>query len=167
MPLPPIVSSCLFSLAIGCLSNVIGQKLKDYSEGVPFVFDQKLFAQFAVVAVVTTPVNYHWQACLERTFPGWKSTEQRRAPTSDDAEKAMAVKEDGDDKRAIEQEVRVRNWRNVFFKWFTDCITMGALLNTTMFLVLMGYMEGKTWVQIGDNLKYDMWTIIWDSYKVW
>jgi len=148
------------------VSNIIAQKLKAYSDGLPFVFDQKLFVQFAVVSVVSTPVNYHWQAWLERTFPGWKMAKQRQAATSDDAEKAIILKEDGEDKRAIE-EVRVRNWPNIFCKWFTDCITMGALLNTTMFLVLMGYMESKTWVQIGNNLKHDMWPIIWDSYKVW
>lgn len=34
------------------------------------------------------------------------------------------LKEDGEDKRMIEEEVRVRNWWNIFRKWFTD-VSMG------------------------------------------
>lgn len=152
MPLPPIVSSCLLALAIGCASNIIAQKLKAYNSGDPFVFDRTLFVQFAVVAVITTPVNYYWQNWLERTFPGWKLVKQKREASSGDAEKGAFLRDDGEDKRAIEEEVRVRDWWNIFRKWFTDCITMGALLNTTMFLVLMGLMEGKTITQIGNDL---------------
>lgn len=130
--MPPIVSSCLLSLAIGSVSNVIAQKMKAYSEGVPFVFDQKLFIKFAVVAVITTPVNYYWQNWLERTFPGWKMVKKTREASNDDEEKAVFLKDDGENKRADQEEVRVRDWWNIFRKWFTDCITMGALLNTTM-----------------------------------
>ncbi|KAF2193041.1 hypothetical protein K469DRAFT_730026 [Zopfia rhizophila CBS 207.26] len=161
MPLPPIVSSCLYALGIGCVSNIIAQKLKAYSNDVPFVFDQKLFLQFAFVAVITTPVNYCWQNWLERTFPGWKMVKQKRKASSDDTEKAVFIQDDGENKRAIEEEVRVRDWWNIFKKWFTDCITIGALFNTFLFLVLMGMME------IGDDLRNEMWQIIWDSYKMW
>lgn len=80
-------------------------------------------------------------------------TKQKREATDDDEEKASFIRDDGDNKRAIEEEVRVRDWWNIFRKWFTDCITMGALLNTTMFLVLMGLMEGKSTAQIGGDLK--------------
>lgn len=66
-----------------------------------------------------------------------------------------------------EEMVRVRNWFNIFRKWFTDCITFGALFNTTAFLLLMGIMKGKSVAQIGTDLRTEMWPIIWDSYKVW
>lgn len=91
----------------------------------------------------------------------------RRDTTSlDNEEKEVFLREDGGPK-TLEEEVRVRNWWNIFKKWFTDCITMGALLNTTMFLVIMGFMKRKSWSRIGTDLRNEMWPIIFDSYKVW
>ena len=49
-----------------------------------------------------------------------------------------------------EEEVRVRNWANIGKKWFTDCITFGALFNTTAFLVIMGVLKHKSSAQIGE-----------------
>ncbi|KAF2634097.1 hypothetical protein P280DRAFT_335559 [Massarina eburnea CBS 473.64] len=167
MPLPPIVSSCLLSLAIGCASNLIAQQLKAHNTGEPFAFDETLFLHFAILSVITTPVNYYWQNWLERTFPGWKPGKITHTAALSDAEKGTPSREDGENKRALEKDARVRDWWNIFRKWFCDCITFGALLNTTMFLVLMGVMEGKKWEQIEGNLKVDMWKIIWDSYKIW
>ncbi|KAF1961697.1 integral membrane protein-like protein [Byssothecium circinans] len=167
MPLPPIVSSCLLSLAIGCASNLIAQKLKAHSAGIPFVFDDTLFYHFAILSVITTPVNYYWQYWLERTFPGWKPAPQSHPHASPDVEKGIPLRDDGEDKRSHTDDTKVRDWRNIFCKWFSDCITIGALLNTSMFLVLMGLMEGKSNEQIVGNLRNDMWKIIWDSYKIW
>ncbi|CAI6334377.1 unnamed protein product [Periconia digitata] len=166
MPLSPIVSSCLLSLGIGCASNIIAQRLKAYNAGIPFVFDDGLFFRFAVLSVITTPVNYYWQMWLEKTFPGWKTApRQPGAASESDAEKGLSFKDD--DKKDDSKTVKVRDWWNIFKKWFADCITLGALLNTAMFLILMGFMEGKSQAQIQTNLQVDMWKIIWDSYKIW
>jgi hypothetical protein len=144
MKLPPIAVACLSALAIDSCSNVIAQRLKAWSESKPFVFDRVLFLQFAFMVVLTAPINFHWQCWLERTFPGWKTVKQERLPGASEEEKGMILKEDGEDKKMVEEEVRVRDWWNIFRKWFTDCITMGALLNQSMFLILMGLMKHKT-----------------------
>jgi hypothetical protein len=34
------------------------------------------------------------------------------------------------------------NWRNTFTKMFIDSITVGAVVNTVAFLVLMGLLKG-------------------------
>jgi hypothetical protein len=152
MKLPPIISTCLLALSIDCCSNIIAQKLRAWKAGIPFVFDYTLFFQFAILVVLTVPVNFHWQNWLERTFPGWKVVKQKRDKSSlNDEEKAISLKEEK--KMDDEEEVKVRNWGNIFWKWFTDCITMGALLNTTMFLVLMGIMKGKTTALILTDLR--------------
>lgn len=70
----------------------------------------------------------------------------------DTEEKEMFLR-DGEGRIQEEEQVRVRNWWNIFRKWFTDCITMGALLNTTLFLVVMGVLKGKSWPQIGTDLR--------------
>jgi hypothetical protein len=153
MKLPPIVTSCLIALGIDCCSNIIAQRLKAYSNGVPFVFDRVLFIQFAIMGTIGGPINFYWQNWLERTFPGWKMVKQKRDFTIQDTEeKEVFLRGDGVE-RMYEEEVRVRHWWNIFRKWFTDCITMGALLNTTLFLVVMGVLKGKAWAQIGTDLR--------------
>jgi hypothetical protein len=109
MKLPPIISTCLLALSIDCCSNIIAQKLRAWKAGIPFVFDYTLFFQFAILVVLTVPVNFHWQNWLERTFPGWKVVKQKRDKSSlNDEEKAISLKEEK--KMDDEEEVKVRNW---------------------------------------------------------
>ncbi|KAF2864748.1 hypothetical protein BDV95DRAFT_613284 [Massariosphaeria phaeospora] len=169
MKLPPVASSCLLALGIDCISNVIAQRMKAWRDGAPFVFDRVLFLQMAILVTISAPINFYWQNWLERAFPGWKMEKKKRtADTSLDAEeKQVFLKDDGEDKKVVDEEVRVRNWWNIFRKWFTDCITMGALLNTTMFLVVMGILKGKSGGMIWTDVRNEELKIIWDSYKVW
>ncbi|KAH7076123.1 hypothetical protein FB567DRAFT_608764 [Paraphoma chrysanthemicola] len=167
MKLPPIAVACLSALAIDSCSNIIAQRLKAWNESKPFVFDRVLFFQFAFMVVLTAPINFHWQCWLERTFPGWKTIRQDRHAATGDDEKGLALKDDGDDKKMVEEDVRVRDWWNIFRKWFTDCITMGALLNQSMFLILMGVMKHKTAALIAQDFRNELFGLIFDSYKVW
>jgi len=141
--------------------------LKAWNESKPFVFDRVLFTQFAIMVVLTAPINYHWQNWLERAFPGWKTVKQTRAVGEGEEEKGIMLRGDGEGKGIVEEEVRVRNWWNIFKKWFTDCITMGALLNQSMFLILIGLMKGKTVAMIGQDFRNELFGLIFDSYKVW
>ncbi|KAL1796674.1 hypothetical protein ACET3X_005214 [Alternaria dauci] len=167
MKLPPIAAACLSALAIDSCSNVIAQRLKAWNESKPFVFDRVLFTQFAIMVVLTAPINYHWQNWLERAFPGWKTVRQTRVIGEGEEEKGIMLREDGEGKGIVEEEVRVRNWWNIFRKWFTDCITMGALLNQSMFLILIGLMKGKTVALIVQDFRNELFGLIFDSYKVW
>lgn len=78
-----------------------------------------------------------------------------------------SVKFDGADSRDLEKSrigsqeaCRVEssskprlNIRNTLCKWFLDCITLGALLNTVVFLMVMGLMKGQTLESVGMNIK--------------
>ncbi|EAT78902.1 hypothetical protein HBH56_119710 [Parastagonospora nodorum] len=167
MKLPPIAVACLSALAIDSCSNVIAQRLKAWNESKPFVFDRVLFFQFAFMVALTAPINYHWQCFLERAFPGWKTAKRQRLLEAGEEEKGILLKEDGEDKKMIEEDVRVRDWWNIFRKWFTDCITMGALLNQSMFLILMGLLKHKTMALIIQDFRNELIGLIVDSYKVW
>jgi hypothetical protein len=158
MKLPPIAVACLSALAIDSCSNVIAQRLKAWNESKPFVFDRVLFFQFAFMVVLTAPINYHWQCFLERAFPGWKTAKRQRLLEAGEEEKGILLKEDGEDKKMIEEDVRVRDWWNIFRKWFTDCITMGALLNQSMFLILMGLLKHKTMALIVQDFRNVSWS---------
>ena len=74
------------------------------------------------MVVLTAPINYHWQNWLERAFPGWKTEKKIRDACEGEEEKGMILlREDGGGgKGIVEEEVRVRNWWNIFRKWFTD-----------------------------------------------
>lgn len=43
--------------------------------------------------------------------------------------------------------------RNTLAKWFIDCITAGAIMNTVAFLVVMGISKGQPAIQIASNIK--------------
>jgi hypothetical protein len=120
MKLPPIATACLSALVIDSCSNIIAQRLKAWNESAPFVFDRVLFFQFAFMVVLTAPINFHWQCWLERMFPGWKTVTQSRAAVAGEEEKGIVLKDDGADKKMVEEDVRVRDWWNIFRKWFTD-----------------------------------------------
>lgn len=51
-------------------------------------------------------------------------------------------------KREGDAEMRL-DWRNTMIKWFVDCITIGALVNTVAFLVLMGALKSKSFGEMG------------------
>ncbi|KAK3214042.1 hypothetical protein GRF29_28g1816141 [Pseudopithomyces chartarum] len=165
--LPPMLSACFLSLSIGCVSNIIAQRLKAYIDDSPFVFDYTLFYQLSAMGLITTPINYYWQKWLEHLFPGEKLVHRTRTASSGDAEKGVSIRDDGEDKRAIDEEIYVRDWSNVIKKTVADSMTGGALLNTTMFLVLLGLFQGKTWEQIGFDIREEELQIIWNSYKIW
>ena len=143
MKLPPIAIACLSALAIDSCSNVIAQRLKAWNESKPFVFDRVLFTQFAIMVVLTAPINYHWQNWLERAFPGWKTEKQTRVVGEGDGEeeKGIMLREDGG-RAVVEEEVRVRNWWNIFRKWFTDV----SCDETTDTVALVG--EGADYITV-------------------
>lgn len=43
--------------------------------------------------------------------------------------------------------------RNTLAKWFIDCITAGAIMNTIAFLVVMGILKGQSMAQMSSNIK--------------
>lgn len=53
-----------------------------------------------------------------------------------------------------EEELETRlDWKNTLTKWLLDCMTLGALLNVTAFIILMGIMKGRSSTQIGNALR--------------
>lgn len=105
--------------------------------------------------MITAPPNYVWQQFLERTFPAYPG------PTGlAHAHRSPRVSSDGDvEKRGdegllhIDEEKPKLNLKNTITKWFVDCITMGAIMNTVAFLVIMGLMKGQSSAQIGGNIR--------------
>lgn len=165
MPSSPILKATLSAAALSSISNVLAQLLEAYRDSKPFVFDGAPFFRFVVLALVTSPPNYLWQQLLERSFPAY---ERKRAPARD-AENQLKDKEEvGLGREAGAPELKPRlNIRNTLTKWFIDCITVGAVMNTVAFFVLMGVLKQQTVAQIGHNVRTQTIPLIVTGYKIW
>jgi hypothetical protein len=67
--------------------------------------------------------------------------------------------------KSVRQKQR-KNWKNIWTKWFVDCITLGAIFNTFLFIVIMGFLNG-TPQKIWYNLRTRTLQIILNGYKIW
>ena len=46
-----------------------------------------------------------------------------------------------------------RNWKNTILKMLIDSITLGAVVNTVAFLVIMGMLKGNSYAKIYENVR--------------
>ncbi|THV87838.1 hypothetical protein D6D29_00460 [Aureobasidium pullulans] len=166
--LSPIVSSTLQATAIAAASNVIAQLLEQRSkQQAPTTVSAADLLRFVIFTLLTAPPNYLWQHALERVFPGRKSIDSTKTilPRYEIREHDELL---GEDVLQQEEEFETKlDWKNTMIKWFVDCMTLGALLNTAAFLVLMGIMKGRSPGEIGTALRTDTFPIIYASYKIW
>ncbi|EWY87165.1 hypothetical protein FOQG_03959 [Fusarium oxysporum f. sp. raphani 54005] len=123
---------------------------------------------------MTAPPNYHWQSFLERTFPAYPAgrgpqlgrlNDLEMQPTED----APELKEGYEERMAQINKDREPQFsmRNTLTKWFVDCITAGAIMNTIAFLIIMGLLKGQGGSQIWSNIKTETIPIIVAGYKIW
>ncbi|KAK6086449.1 Mpv17/PMP22 family protein [Seiridium cupressi] len=172
----PMIKATLYAATLSSTSNVLAQILDAYNSERPFVLDSAQFLRFVALAFLTAPPNYKWQQCLEHWFPSY----ERRIPLRD----VESGRKDKDDDEKNEQREKIEahenprqhqpdpkqlklNWRNTFAKWFIDCITIGAVLNTVAFFILMGVLKGQTTAQIGHNIRYETIPLIIAGFKIW
>ncbi|THV64467.1 hypothetical protein D6D28_09883 [Aureobasidium pullulans] len=164
----PIVSSTLQATAIAAASNVIAQLLEQRSkQQASMAISAADFLRFVIFTLLTAPPNYLWQHALERAFPGRKPIDSTKTvlPRYEIREHDELL---GEDVLQQEEEIETKlDWKNTMIKWFVDCMTLGALLNTAAFLILMGIMKGRSPGEIGTALRTDTFPIIYASYKIW
>jgi hypothetical protein len=180
-----MIKATLAAAALSSTSNVLAQILDSYRSEKPFVFDAAQFLRFVAMAFLTAPPNYKWQQYLEYTFPAYerprdplRDVESGRKEKGDDDEKAdmMELHESTADHHHHHHNLLhppnldappKLNWNNTFTKWFIDCITIGALVNTVAFFVLMGLLKGQSAAQIGHNVRYETFPLILAGFKIW
>ncbi|THY49708.1 hypothetical protein D6C99_05041 [Aureobasidium pullulans] len=164
----PIVNSTLQATAIAAASNVIAQLLEQRSkQQAPTTVSAADFLRFVIFTLLTAPPNYLWQHALERVFPGRKPIDSTKTvlPRYEIREHDELL---GEDVLQQEEEIETKlDWKNTMIKWFVDCMTLGALLNTAAFLILMGIMKGRSPGEIETALRTDTLPIIYASYKIW
>lgn len=168
----PIVTATAQAAVLSAASNLSAQVLGAYqakvshiitsksrvpwglnrNQQLAFSLDHIQLSRFVLLTIVTAPPNYHWQQFLEKLFPMYACSSSTKNTVSDsrDLEKGPA----GQEVRKMEPGSKPRlNIRNTLYKWFFDCITLGAMVNTIAFLVLMGVMKGQSLERVGLNLR--------------
>ncbi|CAF9914505.1 MAG: hypothetical protein HETSPECPRED_001997 [Heterodermia speciosa] len=65
----PLASAVLQAVSISAAANIAAQLLSQYRHGIPLSVDLEKFARFLTISIIMAPLNYCWQALLERTFP--------------------------------------------------------------------------------------------------
>lgn len=157
----PMLVATTQAVSLSAASNVAAQVIEMYRAEVPWALDLLQLGRFVLLSAVTAPPNYQWQLLLEKWFPAHARVASDNPRDERDIEKEGARQVD--DPRGKPK----LNMRNTLTKWFVDCMTVGALVNTVAFLVLMGLMKGQGTGQIRDNLKTETIPIIVAGYKIW
>ncbi|KAH8673480.1 hypothetical protein BX600DRAFT_206112 [Xylariales sp. PMI_506] len=162
----PLMKATIQAAALSSASNVLSQILDAYNKELPFTFDGMHFMRFLILSFITTPPNYVWQQWLERTFPA-HGTPAHAAKGDLEAQQVRKEKDErGPDGQQQQQKPKL-NLRNTLSKWFIDCITLGALMNTVAFYILMGLLKGQGAEQIGHNIRTQTIPLIVAGYKIW
>ncbi|EXJ71317.1 uncharacterized protein A1O5_05123 [Cladophialophora psammophila CBS 110553] len=191
----PLLEAWILSAIIVSISNTLAQIIDAYKNEKAFEFDLPRLLRFLCLDLITAPVNYKWQELLEKMFPrhapasASSREDYHSIPLEDhDVEKdsnadEVEVEQDpttvaeGSSPRQQQQRAKrtkkkkkkasaKKNWKNIWTKWFIDCITLGAILNTVAFLVIMGFLNGQPG-KIPHNLRTKTLTIIVNGYKIW
>ncbi|KAJ3528814.1 hypothetical protein NM208_g10036 [Fusarium decemcellulare] len=181
----PIVAATLQAAGLSTVSNLLAQLIEARQQNVsisspreclpaarPVSLDIVQLLRFVTLTLMTAPPNYHWQQFLERTFPAYPSGRpQERLGDIEmtPADDAPELKEGYEER--MEQVNRDRDpkfsMRNTLTKWFVDCITAGAIMNTIAFLIIMGILKGQATSTIWTNIKNETIPIIVAGYKIW
>ncbi|EUC38946.1 hypothetical protein COCVIDRAFT_109844 [Bipolaris victoriae FI3] len=154
-----MISQTLQGAALSVTSNVLAQAISSYKDDTPFALNYQSVLKFVVFSVLSTPPNIIWQGFLEDQFP----TNVPSAPASTSSEKSASKSEPA--KTTMSR-------RNVLIKFILDQ-TIGAVVNTLMFVSYMAYVnaQGKPGVNVLDVVTSDCinktWSMMKDGYKFW
>ena len=140
-------------------------------------------ATFAIFSILSCPPNYIWQAWLEATFPAYtewltpnekerlvdeavtgESTGTEKAGLRTRNEKqAAATKESAPDVQKVKKQLSIRN---TAVKFLLDQ-TLGALVNTVLFIMGIALLRGQSWQQGWEATKVGFWPLVSAGQKLW
>ncbi|KAF4120893.1 Mpv17 / PMP22 family [Geosmithia morbida] len=176
--LSPFAAATLQAGALSTLSNLCAQVIEAYQENRGLSLDVPQLLRFVCLTFITTPPNFVWQQFLERWYPAYPTA---ATPSSrhhkDDIEMEAGdwtttadglLEGDLGSGAAVATAQKPKfSMRNTLAKWFIDCMTVGAILNTLAFLVIMGGLKGQSADQVATNIRTETIPIIVAGYKIW
>ncbi|KAK7179050.1 hypothetical protein DPSP01_003447 [Paraphaeosphaeria sporulosa] len=150
-----MVSQTVQGAVLSVTSNILAQALTSYKEDTPFAISLPPILKFAIFSIISNPPNILWQTFLEDTFPSNVPAEPL----------GKQIKE-----KSV-QTTRTSK-RNLVAKFTLDQ-TIGAVVNTLMFLVYMAYVndssakDNASWSTVQADVSERFWPMIMDGYKFW
>ncbi|KAF1963145.1 hypothetical protein CC80DRAFT_487542 [Byssothecium circinans] len=157
-----MISQTLQGAVLSATSNVIAQVISAYKENAPFTLNTAPILKFIVFSIVSNPPNIVWQSFIEDLFP--TNVPASLPPPSEKTES-----------KSKPSATRMSK-RNILIKFILDQ-TVGAVFNTLMFLVFMGYINdnsadvgksgGGTWATIEAEIRDKFYPMVIDGYKFW
>lgn len=124
----------------------------------PFSLNVNQVLKFAIFSIVSNPPNIPWQGLLEDLFP------TNVPSTAHDP-----------DVKTVKPAKTEKSKKNILIKFLLDQ-TIGAVVNTLMFLVFMGYVNApqqgtlstqSSWDVVRKDCEQKLWPMIVDGYKFW
>ena len=119
----------------------------------PFTLNYTDLFHFILFAILSTPPNYMWQAFLEGQFPGYIPSSQSTKKTDDKADSNANA------------ETRLSK-RNTAIKFALDQ-TIGAAVNTVLFLGGIALLRGHGLDTCMQQCKDQFWPLIFAGQKLW
>lgn len=136
---PAIVTATIQSALLSGLSNVLAQGITAYRSEEAFVFNAVPLMHFILFTLLSCPPNFLWQEFLEEKFP------------------AYVVELDGQQRL---------DKLNTARKFFLDQ-TLGAVINTVLFIAAMGAFKGKDSATITRDCRRDVVPLMVSGWKLW
>ncbi|KAL7893381.1 hypothetical protein HDV63DRAFT_408659 [Trichoderma sp. SZMC 28014] len=165
----PMMTATLQAAFLSTVSNFCAQFIEAYWNNRNFYLDFIQLARFIAYTLITAPPNYIWQQFLEKALPAYPPMHRQHNHGDKDIE-LRAMEESIGERAEPQNESSAQSKfsiRNTLAKWFIDCITAGAIMNTVAFLAVMGILKGQPAIQIASNIKTETIPIIIAGYKIW
>ncbi|KAL2354551.1 hypothetical protein BJ546DRAFT_1026466 [Cryomyces antarcticus] len=156
----PIVKATVQSAVLSATSNVLAQIFTAYREHKPFSLDPTPILQFVLFSLLTCPPNFLWQQWLEDSFPGY--THASEPGTTKSIAEHPAVK-DINEKAHAQKKLNVRN---TAIKFALDQ-TVGAVVNTLLFIIGIGALRGNNGSQIMAAIRRDALPLQLAGLRLW
>jgi len=134
-----LVNATVQAACLSGLSNVLAQGFKAYRQHKRFSLDLIPIVHFVLLTFLSCPPNFLWQEYLEEQFPGniMESNGQKKLHKTNTAKKFV-----------LDQ-------------------TLGAAVNTLLFIAVIGAFKGKDRKAIVRDCKRDFWPIVQSGLKLW
>ncbi|EON68785.1 hypothetical protein W97_08043 [Coniosporium apollinis CBS 100218] len=161
------------AVVLSVTSNILAQALTAYREDKSFALDLPPIIRFTLFTALNTPPNILWQQYLEERFPSHASPSTTTAiePLSADEKDAPnGMLQNGDTKPTTTSPAHSKtssiNIPNILTKFALDQ-TLGALVNTVLFVVGIRSLSGASTVEILTAVKTETYPLMSAGWKLW